>query len=488
MQELKQVLLERKLITPEKLAAAELEQTVTKERLTKILVRNSFVNQRVLFEILRDINPNSLHDEAVFQNAVPTDVLVRTRSMITASVGDTLYIGTLSHPELVRKAVQPYVRDHKLVFTAANPLKVQEYLDQLTQADEDDRLTWETIFHDAMRLRSSDIHILPGSHSYTVMLRIDGLLRLKHAGTLDEYVAMNSRIKDLSRMDMAERRRPQDGGFSMEYAGRVVSFRVATIPGRDGEKIVVRILDPDSANTTLDGLGISRLAMWRRAVAKPGGLCLICGPTGSGKTTTLSATLREMNFLEKAIYTIEDPVENLIPYATQVNKNELVGLTFAAAQRSFMRADPDVIVVGELRDQETAENALKSAETGHLTLATLHTDSIVVTLDRLRHLGVQPHELVHLLRGVLVQRLMRTYCASCHGKGCPSCEGTGLKGRTVVSEMAVFETAADVQAVIEGKVTWPTIYQDAKAKVLAGVTPEHEFTRVFGISLDEVPE
>lgn len=488
MQELSRLLLDRKLITKEKLAAAEMEQTVTRERLNKILVRKGFIRQDVLFELLREINPNSLHDEAVFQSAIPPDILINTRSMITASVGNTLYVSTLSNPTMVRKAFEPYAGDYRLVFTATNPARVTEYLEQVRDAAGGNKqLTWEKIFFDAMRSRCSDIHILPDSNVYTVMTRLDGILRLSHAGTLDEYVALISRIKDLSKMDMAERRRPQDGGFSMEYAGRVVSFRVAAIPTNNGEKLVIRILDPDSAHVQLDKLGISRVDLWRRAVGKPGGLCLICGPTGSGKTTTLAATLREMNFLERAIYTAEDPVEHLIPFATQVNMNELVGLTFSTAVRAFMRADPDVISIGEVRDLDTAVNALKAAETGHLTVATLHTDSILVTIGRLIHIGVQPHELLHLLRGIMVQRLMRTYCSACKGKGCAICHQSGYKGREVVSEMASFDTADDVQAVIDGKVSWRTIQEDGRDKVLAGRTSSVEFERVFGISMDEVP-
>lgn len=488
MQELSKLLLERRLISKEKLYAAEMEQTVTRERLSKIIVRKGFIRQDVLFELLREINPNSLHDEAVFQSAIPPEALIETRSMITASVGNTLFVSTLSPPAHVRRVFEPYAGDYKLVFTAANPVRVLEYLDQVRDASSgNNQLMWERIFFDAMRARCSDIHILPDASVYTVMTRQDGILRLTHTGTLDEYVSLASRIKDLSKMDMAEKRRPQDGGFSMEYAGRLVSFRVAAVPTRNGEKIVIRILDPDSAQVQLDKLGITRVDQWRRAVGKPGGLCLICGPTGSGKTTTLSATLREMNFLERAIYTAEDPVENLIPYATQVDMNALVGLTFATALRSFMRADPDVIVVGEVRDLETAQNALKASETGHLTLATLHTESIIVTMARLHHIGVQPHELLHLLRGIMVQRLMRTYCPNCRGKGCLHCHHSGFKGREVVSEMANFECAADVQAVIDGKVSWRTIEQDARDKVLAGRTSRAEFERVFGISMDEVP-
>lgn len=488
MTDLGKVLLDRGLITPEKLAASSLEQTVTKERLGKILVRNGFVRQDDLFRIMRELDPNALHEEAVFQSFIPNEVLLETRTMIAATVEDTLFLSTLSSPAWVRKKIEPYAGGRKIAFTAANYVRVVDYLRQLRESAHTEQLTWEKIFHDAMRSKSSDIHVIPRAYSYTVMVRRDGVLKLEHEGDRDEYIALVTRIKDLSKMDMAERRRPQDGGFSMEYSGRIVNFRVVTVPTIDGERMVVRILDPDSVNLSLNSLGITRVDVWKRAVGKSDGLCLICGPTGSGKTTTLSSTAREMNFLERALYTVEDPVEYKLPYAGQVTVNETVGLDFANAVRTFMRADPDVIIVGEVRDINTARNALKAAETGHLAIATLHTSSIINSIGRLRDIGIEPYELRHLLRGVMVQRLMRVYCKNCAGAGCPMCGGTGYRGREVVSEVASFENEAEVDAVIEGKVSWPTILQDAKKKVLEGRTSEYELMRVFGVKLSEIPD
>lgn len=479
-------LLARGLITKEKLLAARQEQTVTNERLGKILVRNGFLRQDDLFRVLRETNPNALHDESVFQNLIPPEVLVETRTMISALVEDTLYVSTMSSPVLVRRRLAPYITGYRLAFTATNPVRLNAYLTQIQGAAHAEVLTWERIFHDAMRMKASDIHVVPRHASYTVMTRRDGVLQLVHEGTRDEYIALVSRVKDLSKMDMAERRRPQDGGFSMEYSGRVVNFRVVTVPTVDGERLVVRILDPDSVNLSLGNLGITRVDTWRRAVSKSDGLCLICGPTGSGKTTTLSSTVREMNFLERAIYTVEDPVEFRIPYAGQVNVNSTVQLDFSSAVRTFMRADPDVIIVGEIRDIDTARNALKAGETGHLAIGTLHTGSIIQAIGRLRDIGVEPYELRHLLRGVMVQRLMRVYCKACGGKGCDMCGGSGYRGREVVSEVASFETEEDVQRVIEGEVNWPTILQDAKQKVLEGRTSEAELMRVFGVTLEQV--
>lgn len=480
MKRLGEILVDRDLLSKEKLQAALLEQTVTKERIGKILVRNGFLRQDTLLELLREIDPNSLHEEAVFQTLVPNDVLTATRTMISAQVDGTIYLSTLGSPARVRAMLSPYARDMVLRFTPANPVRISEYLASLMTQRHDDGFTWERIFHEAMRLGASDIHVMPRYASYTIMLRIDGVLVLHHEGTLDEYTAMVSRVKDLAKMDMAERRRPQDGGFSMEFSGRIVNFRVVTVPTVEGERMVVRILDPDSVHLKLDMLGITRLEHWRRAVARPDGLCLICGPTGSGKTTTLAASLREMNFLERALWTVEDPVENRIPYAGQVNVNPLLDIGFAEAIRTFMRADPDVMVVGEVRDETTARNAIKAAETGHMVLATMHTNDIIASVGRLTHIGIEPHELLNLLRGVMVQGLMRKLCTKCGGKGCSHCKHTRYKGRTVVSEVASFKNVAEVQAVLNGVVSWPTLIDDARAKVMEGITDKIEFERVFG--------
>lgn len=476
-----EILLSRGLITREKLQAAQQEQLVTKERIGKILVRNGFLRQADLFRILREVNPSALHDETIYQDIVPFRLLLETQSMLTALVDGTLYVSTLSSHDKVRRLFKPYLGELRLVFTAANPVRLNDYLSQLlTSTAEENTFSWEKLFYDAMRTKASDIHIIPRYRSYTVKFRRDGLLHLRHEGDLEEYIAMISRIKDLSKMDMAERRRPQDGGFSMEFSGRIVAFRVTTVPTADGERMVIRLLDPDNGNRSLDQLGITRLAPWRKAVSKSSGLCLICGPTGSGKTTTLAATVREMNFLERAVYSAEDPVENRIPYAGQVNVNPTLDLTFSSAVRNFMRADPDVIILGEVRDIDTARNALKASETGHLVLATLHTDSILNAIGRLRDIGVAPYELRHLLRGVLVQRLMRVYCKDCHGAGCKTCGGSGYLGREVVSEVGNFETEDEVQGVIDGHVNWPTMLEDARGKVMQGKTSVRELERVFG--------
>lgn len=474
------------LITREKLKAALQEQAVTRERLGKILVRNGFIRQRDLFNALLRLSPEELHHEVVYTDLIPAQVLIDTKSMVMLISGDTIFIGTLSSTHRVRRVLERYLRGWDIRFSMVNPERLDEYLSQLQYTAGREVLNWERLFQEAMRMGASDIHILPRNESYTVKNRIDGVLHLIHEGTMEEYTSLISRVKDLARMDMAERRRPQDGGFSLEHNGRLVSFRVTTVPTLNGERMVVRILDGDSLDMSLDGLGITQVDEWRRIVGMPDGLCLICGPTGSGKSTTLASTAKEMNFLERAIYSIEDPVENHIPYAAQVNVNQAIGLDFAAAVRNFMRADPDVIIVGEVRDIETARNALKAAETGHLVLATLHTGSIVNAVARLKDIGVEPYELRHLLRGVMVQRLLRVYCPTCHGEGCDNCENTGYKGREVVSELVRLRDEVEVDRVINGEVFWPTLLHDARDKVLAGRTSEKELERVFGVPMSDI--
>lgn len=486
--ELGQSLVARGLLTDEKLAAAMAEQSVTKERLGKILVRNGFIRQDDLFKALLELEPDELHHEAIYTDLIPPEVLIDTKSMVMLSSGRSIHIGTLSSPHRVRSIIKNYLPGWDIHFSTVNPERLDEYLSNLHASTGREVLTWERIFQEAMKAGASDIHVLPRNESYTVKTRIDGVLHLTHEGSMEEYLSLISRVKDLARMDMAERRRPQDGGFSLEHNGRVISFRVSTVPTIDGERMIVRILDGESTNISLNGLGITRLDDWKRITGMPDGLCLICGPTGSGKSTTLAATARQMNFLERAIYSIEDPVENRIPYAAQVNVNQAIGLDFAAAIRNFMRADPDVIIVGEVRDIDTARNALKAAETGHLVLATLHTGSITNSVSRLRDIGVEPYELRHLLRGIMVQRLLRVYCTRCNGKGCERCNNTGYSGREVVSEVVRLRDEHEVDRVINGEIFWTSLLHDARDKVLEGRTSEKEFERVFGLTLKDVEE
>lgn len=475
-------------LTKSRLEAALAEQSVTKEPLGRILVRNGFIRQDVLIEALRNQSPNALQNESALLPGVPADILISTNSMIVAALPDAVYVATLGSRTAAERALRPYVSGREIMFVPASPQRIDDYhfrIRQVWGGGEGDTL--DSMLRKALDDGASDIHILPRRHSYTVLVRRLGVRGLEREGPLEEYLSLAAQIKDRARMDLAERRVPQDGGFSIEHNGRIVDMRVATLPTTEGETIVIRLLDPDRANPRLDLLGITRVAELRKALTRNEGLVLICGPTGSGKTTTMNAAIREMEVLEKAIYTIEDPVEYRIPYTGQVAVNETVKLGFATAVRAFMRADPDVIVVGEIRDLDTARNAIKAAETGHLVIGTLHTSSVHGVIGRLRDIGVEAHELRYLLRGVIAQRLLRTVCPKCKGEDghCEVCGGSGYNHRTIVSEVVYLPDIASVEKVIAGETWWPSLMDDVLLKLENGITDEREVTRVFGAEFDD---
>lgn len=461
------------------------EQQITGERFGLILTRNGFITRKLLIEAILAVDPTGIQGEQHFSSLIPTEVLIRTRTMVVAETTTKIFLATLSSERQVQLEVEPYVRGLEINFVPINHDQLEDYLSEISRLSEDSNNLVERLLRTALAENCSDVHIVPRYNTYSVFYRHLGVRHLAHEGSLEEYNTLCARIKDLARMDLAERRVPQDGGFQIEHEGKVVDLRVATVPTANSELIVLRILDPDRVQPKLDGLGITNLDAWRKGVSRPEGLCLICGPTGSGKTTTLNASVKEMDRFGRAIYTIEDPVEYRLAYTGQVNINPAVGLDFARAVRAFMRADPDVIVVGEVRDTETARNAVKAAETGHLVLATLHTGSIYGSIQRLRDLGVPQHELRYLLRTVLVQRLVRTVCLKCAGKGCALCFKTGYGGRTVVSECAYFPGEKEVGELFEGRVTWVSMLEDAVGKALAGITTKEEVIRIFGAEAEQ---
>lgn len=473
-------LLARGLINEAQLSAALAEQKITSERLGLILVRGGFITRATLLDAILATNPDQIHGEQLFTARVPGDVLLATRSMVVAETKNRVFVATLGSERQARIEIEPYYPESELVFVAANFEQVDNYLEDVRAMLQDDDSLVDRLLRRAFSENVSDVHIIPRHSSYTVMFRYLGVRHHVHEGTLDEYNTLAARIKDLSRMDLAERRIPQDGGFQMEYNGKLVDLRVAAVPTSNSEYIVIRLLDPDRVQPSLNGLGITRVAEWRKGVSRPDGLCLICGPTGSGKTTTLNASVKEMDRFSNSIFTLEDPVEYRIPYVGQVNVNPALGLDFARGIRAFMRSDPDVIIVGEIRDPETARNAIKAAETGHLVLGTLHTGTIHGAVQRLRDLDVPANELVYLLRSVLVQRLIRTICPHCHGKGCPACSGTGYAARTIVSECAYFPGEDDVKSLLAGERSWPTMVEDALLKLKEGITTDREVIRIFG--------
>ncbi|MEX5352705.1 ATPase, T2SS/T4P/T4SS family [Pseudomonas juntendi] len=310
------------------------------------------------------------------------------------------------------------------------------------------------LFAQALRQRASDIHIETFEQSLVVRLRIDGHLRevLRPPRALSAMLV--SRIKVMARLDIAEKRQPQDGRITLRAAGREVDVRVSTLPGIHGERVVMRVLDKQASLLALDNLGMTEAVLHglRDCLARPNGIVLSTGPTGSGKTTTLYACLNSLNDGSRNILTVEDPVEYAIAGIGQTAINPRAGLTFASGLRAILRQDPDVIMLGEIRDRETAQIAVQASLTGHLVLSTLHTNSAVGAVTRLRDMGVEPFLIASSLRGVLAQRLVRRLCpcavphplqaaerrlwpelanldATYHPVGCEQCQGTGYVGR-----------------------------------------------------------
>jgi general secretion pathway protein E/type IV pilus assembly protein PilB len=318
------------------------------------------------------------------------------------------------------------------------------------------------LISEARSLKSSDIHIESYENKCRVRIRIDGMLVERYLLKRDEYPALINKIKIISNLDIAEKRLPQDGRINFKHQEHQFDIRVSVLPTLHGEKVVLRLLNNDAADIDLNSLGFSKFDLdnYLQGVMRPNGILLISGPTGSGKTTTLYATLKQLNKETRNVLTIEDPVEYTLEGINQVQLKESIGLTFAAALRTFLRQDPDVIMVGEIRDTETANMAIRAALTGHLVLSTIHTNSAWGTVSRLTDMGIPPYLVASTLNTTVAQRLVRLLCPQCkeikpfndslypkqfkpyakvvnhcEPKGCEHCYYTGYKGRKAVYEV-----------------------------------------------------
>jgi general secretion pathway protein E len=289
--------------------------------------------------------------------------------------------------------------------------------------------------------KATDIHVEPMEDSVRLRMRKDGILETFDNAPRSLAAGITSRIKILAKLNIAERRLPQDGRLRVSVRGQDVDFRVSVVPTIHGETIVLRILDRTTVKLELSALGYTResVAQITRIMKRPNGIFLLTGPTGSGKTTTLYAILDQLNDAKSKIFTAEDPIEYRMRGVTQLQVDPGIGLSFASALRSILRQDPDIILVGEIRDEETAKIAVQAALTGHLVLSTLHTNSAVGAINRLRDMGIENYLLAATLRGVIGQRLVRKQCATCAGvtspSACLSCHGSGYSGRQAVYEI-----------------------------------------------------
>jgi general secretion pathway protein E len=368
------------------------------------------------------------------------------------------------------------------------------------------------IIADAARQGVSDIHIEPYETGLVVRMRIDGVLRETLRMPAHVAPVVVSRVKVMARLDIAERRLPQDGRIGLTLGGKLIDVRVSTLPSRAGERVVLRVLDKENAGIALERLGMSEAVerLYRDALAEPNGIVLVTGPTGSGKTTTLYAGLKLLNDGTRNILTVEDPVEYAVDGVGQTQINPQVGLTFAAGLRAILRQDPDIVMVGEIRDRETADIAVQAALTGHLVLTTVHTNDAIGAITRLRDMKVEPFLIASTVRAVLAQRLVRRLCAECsrpveaagslagllgvkagtivhEPRGCASCGQSGYKGRIGLFEAArvddeirrLINAGADESAIAAYAFrSSDTLTAAVRALVAAGVTSPEEAVRV----------
>ena len=571
-EEIGRMLLEEGFITQRQLDKAQSDAERRNEPLQKILVSMGFVSDKDIVESLgkqmgfafADIESLSLDPDLV--KSIPEHLAKRynvipisqQENQLTLAMADPLNVLAIDDIRLITGFdIQPVIAVEDAIskaigsmFGVTDMVAVDSAVKDIAETDfggmevEDDVEAEEIsldklkalvdeapivrvvnlIISQAINDKASDIHIEPEVRNVKVRYRVDGVLHDVMTPPKHIQAPMISRIKIMSNMDIAERRIPQDGKIHLKHDGREFDLRVSTVPTIHGEKVVMRILDKGSVMLGLEKLGFSEAnrTKFEAIVDKPYGMILVTGPTGSGKSTTLYSCLNKLNTGLTNILTIEDPAEYQLPGVNQVQVNPKANLTFASALRAFLRQDPDIIMVGEIRDSETANIAVEAALTGHLVLSTLHTNDAAGAVSRLIEMGVEPFLVASSVVGVLAQRLARTICPNCkeaftaseeaikkfglsmygdsdikfyRGRGCDNCKTTGYKGRTGIHEILPMtdrvralvlnraSTAEIKQAAVEEGMS--TMQDDGLAKVLGGVTSMEECLRVVYVEGNE---
>ncbi|MBU2547131.1 MAG: Flp pilus assembly complex ATPase component TadA [Proteobacteria bacterium] len=548
MKRLGDVLLDEGIINPQQLELCLQEQKRTGELLGNVLIRLGMVTRKDLARAMAysadlpfvDLKQTHIDPNAI--NLVPHEVAKKYKLIPFAMHDNTIRVAMDNPTDVVaidvlrrrtRRTIEIWASDLESIMELIEiyyevGTSIEDEIDKNVAAALSGGIAEgevappvvrmvELILIKAIRDGATDVHITPEESITRVSYRIDGIVRRGFLLPKQVHIPLVTRIKVMGTMNIAEQRLPQEGNISFEFSGRVIDIRSSTSPTDDGENVVLRILDKANIVLGLDHLGFGELTKTaiRRLAKKPHGILLAAGPTGSGKTTTLYSMLREINALERNILTIEDPIEYRLPLIKQTQVNEQAGLTFSRAIRHFLRQDPDILLVGEIRDLETAKIAFQAAMTGHLVLSTIHTNDATSTIARLLDLGVEPYLIPTSLRAVVAQRLLRRLCQECaeeyvpgaeeleeyglqdwsgagrsikRAKGCSECDNTGYRGRTGVFE--IFEVtphmsrlisekaSADVlfvEAVQEGMVS---MQQDGLLKVLEGQTALEEVFRV----------
>ncbi len=447
-------------------------------------------------------------------------------------LGRPFALETVSEADFQRRLSQAYQRDNNAAVQMAEDISADVDLSRLAEEipDAGDLMDAEddapiirlinAILSQAVREQASDIHIETFEDRLSVRYRIDGVLAEILSPKRMLAPLLVSRLKVMARLDIAEKRVPQDGRISVRIAGHAVDIRMSTMPSAHGERVVLRLLDKQAGQLELKQLAMNDqvLAGYERALRSPHGIILVTGPTGSGKTTTLYAGLSHINQTSRNILTIEDPIEYMLPGVGQTQVNPKVDMTFARGLRAILRQDPDVVMVGEIRDLETAQIAVQASLTGHLVLSTLHTNTAVGAITRLQDMGIEPFLLSSSLIGVMAQRLVRLLCRDCRqayeptaperallgvepaGKerleifravGCERCNYGGYRGRTGIYELIeindalrlmIHENASEQQMLQEARKWYPGIQEDGRRRILAGETSIEEVLRVTAVN------
>ena len=549
-------------ITEEELAHGLALQKGTKERLGTVLIANNIITEEKLIEALQmqlgiefvDLTKVNIPTELA--QALPKNIAKQYQVVPVRTVKDELYLA-MSDPmnfyaiEEVRKAVRKKVvpmvatstavdraiqvlygnegaakaiEEMKREAAATQEVSVPDAAFVSNQLGEDNISNAPTIrlvnaiIERAITERASDIHLEPRENELQVRMRIDGLMRYIMTVPRDLQASVISRIKIMSSLDIAEHRIPQDGRFNVRMKDKDIDLRISTLPTVYGEKIVARLLDKSGQKLSKDAIGLSGsdLQKYDHMLHCRSGVLLIVGPTGSGKSTTMYTMIDDLNKDDVNLVTLEDPVEYNVDGVNQVQINEKTGMTFANGLRAILRQDPDIIAVGEIRDGETADIAMRSAITGHVVLSTIHTNDAVGTIERLFDIGVEPYLVASAMRGIISQRLVRRICPNCkeayepsedellelgmpaksgmlfyRGKGCPNCFHTGYRGRIAVFEM--LEITSKVRIMISRRASrdeietelkkpesgFVSLRKNALRLVLEGVTTGEEVLRVI---------
>ena len=536
------LVLERGLVGGETLARAQLVQAESGEPLDAVLTRLGLVSEQALASViaeaggLRIANGADFPTEPINAARLSPRFLREARALPIGLANGSMEVAFVDPFDPFTRAALAFALGGPITPVVARAGDMEAALDRLYPADlarageaggadEADVERLRDLSSDAPVVRmvnaliaraaqahASDIHIEPAEDSVKVRVRIDGALRDEETLPAHFKAALVSRIKVMAGLNIAERRLPQDGRLRLAVRGHEIDLRVATAPTIHGESVVLRLLDRSNLALDFETLGFAGddLARYLRVLRQPHGIVLVTGPTGSGKTTTLYASLAAMNTEERKILTIEDPIEYRLAGVNQTQVNPGIGLTFAAALRSFLRQDPDVMMVGEIRDLETAQVAVQAALTGHTILSTLHTNGAAAAVTRLLDMGVEPFLITSTLNAVLAQRLVRRLCGDCMQSftpspetfealgveasacerlwrpvGCPACAHTGYRGRIAILELLLMDAGIERLVLARGEARdiqaaagMGTMLEDGLAKARAGLTTLDEVLRV----------